>query len=47
MKRRVGEIIMIISGIGLAIGGGALNITSIVYGGLSITGLGIISMFWR
>jgi hypothetical protein len=47
LKRRIAEILMIISGIGLAIGAGTLNITSLIYGGLAITSLGVISVFWR
>ncbi|HSF49618.1 MAG TPA: hypothetical protein VLA74_02560 [Nitrososphaeraceae archaeon] len=47
MKRRVAEILMIASGIGLTIGAGTLNVISLVYGGLAIMGLGIISVFWR
>ncbi|MDR4511329.1 MAG: hypothetical protein MRJ93_06430 [Nitrososphaeraceae archaeon] len=47
MKRRIAELFMIISGIGLAIGASTLQITSLVYGGLAITGLGIVSVFWR
>lgn len=47
MKRRIAEILMIISGIGIAIGAGTLHITSLVYGGLAITSLGVISVFWR
>jgi len=47
MRRRVAEIIMIASGIGIAGSAGAMNITSLVYGGLAILGLGVISFFWR
>ncbi|HEX5186124.1 MAG TPA: hypothetical protein VFV86_04465 [Nitrososphaeraceae archaeon] len=47
MKRRVAEIIMIASGIGIAVGAGTINIASLAYGGLAILGLGIISLFWR
>ena len=47
MKRRIAELLMIISGVGLAIGASTLHITSLVYGGLAITGLGVISVFWR
>ena len=39
--------IMIASGIGIAVSAGAMNITSLAYGGLAILGLGIISFFWR
>jgi hypothetical protein len=38
-QRRIGEALMIASGIGLAIGGFSLGVMSIVYGGLTIVGL--------
>jgi hypothetical protein len=47
MRRRTAEMIMIGSGIGIAAGAGVMNITSMLYGGLAILGLGIISIFWR
>jgi hypothetical protein len=47
MGRRVAEMIMIASGIGIAVSAGAMNITSMVYGGLAILGLGVISFFWN
>ena len=47
MKRKVAELIMIASGIGLAVGAGSVNVISLVYGGLAIFGLGIISVFWK
>jgi hypothetical protein len=47
MRRRVAEMIMIASGIGIAASAGIMNITSLAYGGLAILGLGIISFFWR
>jgi hypothetical protein len=47
MRRRVAEIIMVASGIGIAVGAGTMNITSLAYGGLAILGLGVISFFWR
>jgi hypothetical protein len=47
MGRRVAEMIMIASGIGIAASAGAMNITSMVYGGLAILGLGVISFFWN
>ena len=46
-QRRVGEALMIASGIGIAVGGFSLGITSLAYGGLAIAGLGIFSVFWR
>jgi hypothetical protein len=47
MRRRIAEMIMVVSGIGIAASAGVMNITSLVYGGLAILGLGIISFFWR
>jgi hypothetical protein len=47
MRRRVAEIIMVASGIAIAVGAGMMNITSLAYGGLAILGLGVISFFWR
>jgi len=47
MRRRVAEVIMVASGIGIAAGAGTLNIASLAYGGLAILGLGVISFFWR
>jgi hypothetical protein len=46
-QRRVGEALMIASGIGVAIGGLSLGIMFLAYGGLAIAGLGIFSVFWR
>jgi hypothetical protein len=45
-QRRVGEALMIASGIGVAAAGFSLGIMSIAYGGLAIAGLAIISAFW-
>lgn len=45
--RRIGEAIMIASGIGLTIGGQLLGIAYLAYGGLAIAGLGVVSVFWR
>jgi hypothetical protein len=47
MRRRVAEMIMVVAGIGIAASAGAMNITSMVYGGLAILGLGVISFFWN
>jgi hypothetical protein len=46
-QRRIGEAIMIASGLGLALGASLLGINFLTYGGLAITGLGIISALWR
>ena len=45
--RRIGEAIMIASGIGLTIGGQLLGIAYLAYGGLAIAGLGVFSVLWR
>jgi hypothetical protein len=47
MRRRTAEIIMIGSGIAIAASAGVMNITYMIYGGLAILGLGVISIFWR
>jgi hypothetical protein len=46
-ERRIGETLMIASGIGLTVGGQMLGIAYLAYGGLAIAGLGIISALWR
>jgi hypothetical protein len=46
-ERRIGEAIMIASGIGLTIGGQLLGVAYLAYGGLCIAGLGVFSVFWR
>jgi hypothetical protein len=46
-QRRIGEAIMIASGISLAIGAFILGINFLSYGGLAIAGLGIVSVLWR
>ncbi|HEX2231633.1 MAG TPA: hypothetical protein VHG34_05520 [Nitrososphaeraceae archaeon] len=46
-QRRIGEAIMIASGLGLALGASMLGITFLAYGGLAISGLGIVSALWR
>jgi hypothetical protein len=46
-QRRIGELITIVSGIGLAIAGLVVNVPPVSYGGLCIMGLGVISVFWR
>ena len=45
-QRRVGEALMIASGVGVAVGGFSLGIMYLAYGGLAIAGLGIFSAFW-
>ncbi|HEX9677598.1 MAG TPA: hypothetical protein VJZ68_00530 [Nitrososphaera sp.] len=46
-RRRVGEAIMIASGVGVAVLGLAMNVPPVSFGGLCILGLGIFSVFWR
>jgi hypothetical protein len=46
-QRRMGELITICCGIGLAVGGLFVNVPPVAYGGLCIMGLGVISVFWR
>jgi hypothetical protein len=46
-QRRIGEGIIIASGIGITVGGYMLGVFFLAYGGLAITGLGVISIFWR
>ena len=46
-QRRIGEAIMIASGLGLALGASMLGITFLAYGALAISGLGIVSALWR
>ncbi len=46
-NRRKGELLMAISGLGIAIGSGLIGIPQLSYAGLCITGLGILSMIWR
>ncbi|HEY6757081.1 MAG TPA: hypothetical protein VI037_06790 [Nitrososphaera sp.] len=46
-QRRVGEVITIASGIGLALLGLFLGVQFVSYGGLCIAGLGVISIIWR
>lgn len=45
--RRLGEIIMMASGIGIAIGGALSGMMFLTFSGLAIAGLGVISVFWR
>ncbi len=45
--RRLGEFMMVIGGVGLAIGSGAAGLSFLAYGGLCIAGLGVVSMFWN
>jgi putative Ca2+/H+ antiporter (TMEM165/GDT1 family) len=46
-QRRIGEAIMIASGLGLALGVSLFGINFLAYGGLAISGLGIVSALWR
>jgi hypothetical protein len=46
-KRRLGELITIASGVGIAVLGLIVNVPPVSYGGLCIMGLGVFSVFWR
>ena len=45
--RRIGELLMAASGIGIAVAAGIAGVPQVIYAGLCITGLGIVSMIWR
>jgi hypothetical protein len=45
-QRRLGELITIASGIGIAVLGSLTNVPPVSYGGLCIMGLGVLSFFW-
>ena len=45
-KRRLGELITIVSGIGIAVLGTVVNVPPVAYGGLCVMGLGVFSVFW-
>src|ERR671933_1291859 len=45
-QRRIGEALMIASGIGVAAAGASLGVMPLLYGGLAIAGLAIFSVFW-
>ncbi|HEY7109368.1 MAG TPA: hypothetical protein VH415_08075 [Nitrososphaeraceae archaeon] len=45
-QRRLGELVTIASGIGIAVLGTLVNVPPVSYGGLCIMGLGVISFFW-
>jgi hypothetical protein len=46
-KRRLGELITIASGVGIAVLGLIVKVPPVSYGGLCIMGLGVFSVFWR
>lgn len=46
-QRRVGEVITVVSGIGVTLLGAFLGIDFVAYGGLCIAGLGVVSALWR
>lgn len=46
-NRRKGELLMALSGIGIAVGSALIGIPQLSYAGLCITGLGVLSMIWR
>jgi hypothetical protein len=45
-QRRIGEALMIASGIGIAAAGLSLGVMRLLYGELAIAGLAIFSVFW-
>ena len=45
-QRRIGEALMIASGIGITVGY-VLGVFFVSYGGLAIASLGVVSIFWR
>jgi hypothetical protein len=45
-QRRIGEALMLASGIGVAAAGTYLGVMPLLYGGLAIAGLAIFSAFW-
>lgn len=45
-QRRIGEAVIIASGIGIATFAFSLGVSFLAYGGLAIMGLGVISVFW-
>jgi hypothetical protein len=45
-QRRIGEALMIASGISIAAAGLSLGVMPLLYGGLAIAGLAIFSVFW-
>lgn len=46
-QRRIGEVLMIASGIGITVGGYMVGVIILSYGGLAIASLGVVSIFWR
>jgi hypothetical protein len=46
-QRRIGEALMIASGIGITVGGYLSGVFVLSYGGLAIASLGVVSIFWR
>lgn len=46
-RRRIGEVITIAAGVGVAVLGLAVNVPPVSFAGLCVLGLGIFSIFWR
>ena len=46
-QRRRGEVLTIVSGIGVAALGVVVGVTFVAYAGICIAGLGVVSIFWR
>jgi hypothetical protein len=45
-QMRIGEVLMLASGIGVAATGVSFGVIPLLYGGLAIAGLAIFSVFW-
>jgi hypothetical protein len=46
-RRRVGEVLTIAAGVGVAVLGLAVDVPPVSFAGLCVLGLGIFSVFWR
>ncbi len=46
-RRRVGEAVTIVAGVGIAVLGLAVDVPPVSFAGLCVLGLGIFSIFWR
>jgi hypothetical protein len=46
-QRRIGELLTIVSGIGITVLGVILGVNFVSYAGLCIAGLGVVSIIWK
>lgn len=46
-RRRIGELVTLATGVGVAVLGLAVNVPPVSFAGLAILGLGIFSVFWK